>query len=324
MFADYQKQVLLTYHEMKAANAISLNLMHATPAKLKRECMAVLSERYEHRQDEKTLSMFFGPRDSAGAYMQAISTVDADKFKPLLTFLRKNIVTTDKKNIELLAWLIDFQPRPFQWDHDYHKVYTTAEAKIGIKEVVDPVLEEKQVKQGEESNEANVADVFGASEEIREDVVVTLPEVAEPTSGSKSPAFASRRRNILVLLLILAISGAGFYITRNRTVDPGIQKCMFWTGDHYQPVSCNQNMDETPVYALDTQKTQRFKKITKPDTLTSRSIGHVWYSKIDGTVEFYTAAGFHPVHTERKLKPMTEFILNKYAKRNPFLQAGNN
>jgi hypothetical protein len=71
-----------------------------------------------------------------------------------------------------------------------------------------------------------------------------------------------------------------------------------------------------------TLKGQRFKKITKPDTLTSSSLGHVWYSKIDGAVEFYTADGFHPVHTERRLKPMTVLIMNKYARGNAVLRAG--
>ena len=99
---------------------------------------------------------------------------------------------------------------------------------------------------------------------------------------------------------------------------------MFWNGDHYQPVSCNKKMDGAMVYALDSLKTQRFKKITRADTLTNNSLGHVWYSKIDGAVEFYTADGFHPVHTERKLKPMTELILNKYARGNAVLRAGNN
>jgi hypothetical protein len=311
MFADYQKQVLLTYHEKKAANQLSLNLTHATPAKLKRECMAVLSERYEHRHDEKILRMFFGPRDSAGAYMQAINTFDTDKFRPLLAFLRGNIVATDKRNIELLAWLIDFRPRPFQWNYDYHKAYTAAEVKTEIKEGDDPALEK-------ELNKAAIAEVPEQSGKMIEDVAVS-----GSNNGTKGLASTFRRRNILVLLVILAVASGGIYFTRTTT-DPGIQKCMFWTGDHYQRVSCNQKMDGTPVYALDTLKTKRFKKITRADTLTNNSLGHVWYSKIDGTVEFYTADGFHPVHTERRLKPMTPLILNKYARGNAVLRAGNN
>jgi hypothetical protein len=43
-----------------------------------------------------------------------------------------------------------------------------------------------------------------------------------------------------------------------------------------------------------------------------------------GAVEFYTTDGFHPVHTKRRLKPMTELILNKYARGNAVLRAGNN
>jgi hypothetical protein len=326
MFADYQKQILLTYHEKKAANQLSLNLTHATPAKLKRECMAVLSGRYEHRHDEKILSMFFGPRDNASAYMQAISACDTDKFRPLLAFLRENIVATDQKNIELLAWLIDFQPRPFQWDRDYHKEYAAAEPKIGIKEENNPVLEKEEVKESEGLNGAAIAEVSEQPGEMIEDIAVTTTEVSESNNGTKGLASAFRRRNILVLLLIFTVASGGIYIWKIREglVITGQEKCMYWAGDHYQPVSCNQKMDGTPVYALDTLKAQRFKKITKPDTLTSSSLGYVWYSKIDGAVEFYTADGFHPVHTERRLKPMTVLIMNKYARGNAVLRAGNN
>jgi hypothetical protein len=87
---------------------------------------------------------------------------------------------------------------------------------------------------------------------------------------------------------------------------------MCWTGDHYRRVSCKQRPGENPVYALDSLKLEKFKRITTPDTLTANAVGRVWYSKIDGKIEYFTADGFHPVHTERHLHPLTVYILNKY------------
>ncbi|MBE9598680.1 hypothetical protein [Pedobacter sp. MC2016-24] len=42
----------------------------------------------------------------------AVRKCDPDKFRPLCNFLKKDIMTREK-NIELLAWLIDFRPRPY-------------------------------------------------------------------------------------------------------------------------------------------------------------------------------------------------------------------
>ncbi len=62
--------------------------------------------------------------------------------------------------------------------------------------------------------------------------------------------------------------------------------CMYWAGDHYQPVPCNQKVPNTLVVALDTLLIKNFRKITQPDTITNRAIGLVWYSKINNKVEF--------------------------------------
>ncbi|WP_315823473.1 hypothetical protein [Paraflavitalea speifideaquila] len=61
---------------------------------------------------------------------------------------------------------------------------------------------------------------------------------------------------------------------------------MYWAGDHYQPVPCNQKVPNTLVVALDTLLIKNFRKITQPDTITNRAIGLVWYSKINNKVEF--------------------------------------
>jgi hypothetical protein len=92
---------------------------------------------------------------------------------------------------------------------------------------------------------------------------------------------------------------------------------MCWIKDHYQGISCKDKSANGDVFGVDSLQMVNFRKITRPDTLTQRSLGHVWYSKIDGEVEFYTSGGFHPVHRERKLRPLTIYMLQKYARKNP-------
>ncbi|MDN5289037.1 MAG: hypothetical protein JWR38_5311 [Mucilaginibacter sp.] len=125
-------------------------------------------------------------------------------------------------------------------------------------------------------------------------------------------------RKTIISLIIFSFAGIGTFLLLNN----GNTECMYWTGDHYQAISCNQKISGTTIYALDTLQLNHFKRITTPDTI--KSLRGIWYSKIDNVVEFYTADGFHPVHTARKLKPLTDGIREKYILNKNPLPAGNN
>jgi hypothetical protein len=88
--------------------------------------------------------------------------------------------------------------------------------------------------------------------------------------------------------------------------------CMYWSEDHYKPIACNQKIPNAMIIALDTAKLKTFKKITMPDTITYLDIGKVWYSKIDGKIEYYTSGGEHPIVFDHRLKPVTKYIIDKY------------
>ncbi|MFI5161214.1 MAG: hypothetical protein ACHQHN_08045 [Sphingobacteriales bacterium] len=273
MFDDYKAAVLQDYKIKKASNLLSLNLAYPTAAKLKAECL-LLCEAYQ-RKDEQILKSFFGGQEDPAGYRSAVRKCDADKFKPLRNFLKGRTGTTDEKNIELLAWLTGFEPRPYQPGFDYQRATEIAAGG-------------KQIK------------------ELRQDDSV----------------IAARRRGTWKRAVMTGISilifGVGAYLLFNHSTKPalnitnGKEKCMYWAGDHYQPVSCNQKLGDTLVYALDVIKVTHFKRITDPDTLTRKSLGRVWYLKLNNKIEFYTSPGFHPVHVEKRLKPVTGYILDKY------------
>ncbi|UOU99424.1 hypothetical protein MUU74_05550 [Chryseobacterium daecheongense] len=102
----------------KEKGKLSLNLVAPTPAKLKQECSIVYSERYKEK-DGKTLRLFFLPKDDSTDYGISIRNTDTDRFKPLSNFLKGKTSETEDKNIELLAWLIDFEPRPYNFKFNY-------------------------------------------------------------------------------------------------------------------------------------------------------------------------------------------------------------
>lgn len=111
MFEDYATAVMKLYEVRKASRELSLNLTHPTPGNLKKECME-LFKKYCDRNDRQMLKSFLERPAQEQLYSQTIRAFDRDKFKPLINFLKKR-TKTHEKNIELLAWLIDFKPRPY-------------------------------------------------------------------------------------------------------------------------------------------------------------------------------------------------------------------
>jgi len=297
MFVDYTKLVLCSYVERKAHNKLSPRLIHPTPAKLKEECEAVFSARYE-RKDQRTLNVFFGEGSEGEAGLKAIKRCETDKFKPLANFLIKKTQTTEDKNIELLAWLIDFDQRPYEYGKQYDAGNTVYE---------NDAVEKTQ-------------DAFGKEEPAvkpdfpREDIHsprVILPETSSNKKRFKLPVV------VIASVILIAAAGIIYWVqlnklkTRNSLNFITGQACMCWMGDHYEQVSCSKHGD-TLVVALDTFKLRYLKKINLPDTITKNAIGAVWYIKVNGDIEFFTSGGYYPLDPKRKLKPITDYIIEKY------------
>lgn len=88
------------------------------------------------------------------------------------------------------------------------------------------------------------------------------------------------------------------------------KQCMYWNGKEYVPEDCNQTKNN--LIAIDPKKVANFKKITRPDTITS--IKNIWYSKYQKEVEFFTDNGTNPDNGS-DLRPLTPYILEKYTVR---------
>ncbi|MCD2424830.1 hypothetical protein LQ567_18755 [Niabella pedocola] len=359
MFADYTKLVLLDYEKKRAENALSLRLIHPSPAKLREECFYVRSRGYEKKKDEVALVGFFG--DDMANILNTIKRFDIDKFRPLNNFLKKPEINTDQKNIELLAWLIDFELRPFELGRLYEvpeeavEDLKTAEARN--KEAADeanPVegtapAEEQELTDPDPGENMETEKKDGMREgpdqpeapapeagTIKDPVAVETPgtsEQAEPDKGSpmgvaipkpelRKPGSVFKRG--LAVLAITLFAVAGFWIYRGGKKEPepipmgqalpANNACMRWTGDHYEQIPCRGTTGDTLVEPLDPEKIRSFKKITRPDTITRQSKGSVWYVKINKgkEIEFYTSDGFHPIDRQLRLKPVTDYIIEKH------------
>jgi len=273
IFISYTKLVLRDYRQKRETSGFPLELREPTPGRLRDECLAVCNKRYD-RKDEDALQKFFEDAHDKKTCLQSIERFDLDKFKPLVKFLRESTATTESKNIELLAWLIDFKGRP--WD------LTAPEPDAD--ELADPT----DVAEGRDTHET------------------TGPE--EKTSYV--------RKIVIVFTVTITLAAVVFYWFPSHNtfppIPPGTQACMFWAEDHYQPVPCNEKLGDTVVIALDSEKLMRFRKITRPDTITLAAIGHVWYVRFRGDYEFYTSGGFHPLDPNLRLRPVTAYIISRH------------
>jgi hypothetical protein len=71
MFSDYKVQVVDLYKRNRVLGKLPLNLINATPAKLKKECLLVFQTR-NAKGDIAILRQFFGHREEEVGYLKAI------------------------------------------------------------------------------------------------------------------------------------------------------------------------------------------------------------------------------------------------------------
>lgn len=109
---NYRFEVLQLFERKKASGELSINLTYPTPAKLREECYLLFTSKRYNKADISILKSFFECPLEEEIRASRIKRFDIDKFRPLRNFLKLGI-NTQEKNVELLAWLIDFKLRPY-------------------------------------------------------------------------------------------------------------------------------------------------------------------------------------------------------------------
>lgn len=342
MSPAYIKLVLQDYEKKRAENLLSLLLMDPTPARLKDECINVCSKRYS-RKDGRLLNAFFGEGDDKSLVSKAIAKKKVDEFRPVLNYLNKDTTRPDGKYVELVAWLIDFERRPYQLGEDYDieleedKPIKNSEELESMIGGADEFLQELRLKEEVEiaaeiqemdpdnplqstnigSDETTLTNPLPASDNLDTSAQLSKYEELKPSS----PFVKFRLKYLIFSALLVFVVFTGFLVYRNfdrtsnqqlNTAPPTGSGCMEWIDDHYEQVPCSSKPNGRHVIAVDPQKLKYFRKINKPDTLTMDDIGKVWYIKLNGKMEFYTAEGFHPLDMNRRLRPISAYIIDKY------------
>ncbi len=289
--------ILDAYERKKKENTLPYGLMYLTPAKIKEVCELKCTQNVS-KQDEKTIREFCGDLNETKTILAVVQRCETDKFRPLVNFIRGKSEKPDEKHIELLAWLIDFPGRPFKHGKNY------AAGNIALPETDAP----------EQTSEILLTEVPGPKPEKPE-----ISETPSPLSGTENPVGKEKTKSkpskrlalAAILSLVLGTTATWWWKESSQPLDLS-GGCMYWKEDHYELAACNEKVENARIIALDTMKLKYFRKITRPDTITYQSLGKVWYSKINGKIEYYTSAGEHPETFGRKLKPISIYMINKY------------
>lgn len=309
---DYIKLLMEDYNKKRTNNGLSLFLTQSAPARIRQACMHLYQESLDKkdqqllRKDEQVLKDFFGPAEHGRQFLQLIRSFEIDRFRPLDNYLKGNTDNTDKKNVELLAWLIDFKHRPFVFGKDF--ILNDEEIDL-ITDGDQNDLREKSAENHLQNKEGDLGSTFKKSIDEYPGKVYKEPPIlnlnlAKTNSSKKNP------KRILLIFLILVICIGGIYIIwkEMRIVNPA---CGYWAGDHYVEVPCNEDSPGRVILPMNREKMQRFRMITRKDTITEWSIGRIYYIKDNNKIKYYTEAGNYPEDINRTLKKLSRYIFEK-------------
>jgi hypothetical protein len=326
---DYQDLVLATYREKCEERKLHLNLLKPTTVKLKRECL----KKYDGSDEAKDVFSDFFDKDKMDNISLILSQADPGDFRALLNHINGITTKTDEKNSELLAWLIDFRPRP---STTYYKSFDTSavrsdelqtETTGGDDREGDSLGEDESNVDGELEKQDGLVGDAKESTVGTADIVIIEQLIDEEHDGEEEiitgdpfetdyiPRF-SPRQIIIACTLLLSICSISYMIwermpTKVRTPSLG-ENSMYWDGDHYEPVKNGAQKPGVAIIPLDLTLLQQQRKITLPDTMTKYSLGKVWYKGYKDNHEYFTTAGVYPPDTLRTLKKFSPGILKDH------------
>ncbi|SDK40465.1 hypothetical protein SAMN04487898_10890 [Pedobacter sp. ok626] len=191
MLDDYKKAVISDYHKKKDNDQLSSNLSRPTCKRLKEECLVALQSR-TLKKDEKIIRDFFNNCNESNDYSSCIRKFERDKFKPLDNFISGETDVRDERNVEILAWLIGFNPRPY----DYRIDYSSTTGHVDIEKIED--VKEK-LEQDKLENE--------------------ITEVTSLIFGNTSKRVPLTKYGIDIIVLLITIIGGVGLSMRNANIE---------------------------------------------------------------------------------------------------------
>lgn len=332
---DYRKVVFDAYQKKKRDGSLSPNLLDPTPGNVREECLIIYRERERNSKDDEILRQFFKGVDKEKGYLTVLENSLAERFKQMPKILKGEVPKPGLRYAELLAWLIDFKPRP---STSYYKNFyednpvDIVDDTLGIDETTGGSDDGDHNSEEESNRDVEMEKQDESDEEVGTNDMPTEPdleqshddeseeeEIDEDSDTNIEKVYISRFSSFQIIiagLLLLLVGSASFIVWENRATSIRMPKAdekhMYWDGDHYESVKKGDQKPGVSVVPLDLKTLQQQRKITIPDTLTKYSLGKVWYKGHGRNHEFFTAAGLYPSDTLRTLKPLSLGILRDH------------
>jgi hypothetical protein len=238
-----------------------------------------------------------------------------DRFRPIGSFLKNEKDPANQYAVELAAILVDFQPRPFK--------------KYKERGIIIPenLIEGPKIpfafgfkKNDESENDEDGNDKIEDEKEIEKENKLKNSLIAGYQSNFSGNTTNKLRVNSKklksVIIGIIIVFGLGFIISRYAFPK---KQCMQWSGDHYEKVDCDLNVNGLIPSTIEPFDEIKFelKKVNVCDSTTCFKNGKsiIWYAKTgDNQADFFNTHGIHP-ENGKALRPVTEYIRGKYKKK---------
>lgn len=272
-FKEYKEAVLQHYEVVKSEDVSGI-LMQPSPAQMRNFCSMVYDKGVS-KSEEELLRVFFEVRPDENL-KRAIDNFAIEKFKPIISFLKREKETENITRVELCALLVDFNPRPY-----------ASYLKRGEVLKVDNRSLDADLKSNDEKA-------------LRFETTSNL----ENRNGLLKKWF-------LLLIVVIGIITVGF-LSKDYFVKQ--KECMQWQGDHYEVVHCDvQEIGGLASIEPVRKEVLKLKQIAVCDTTTFFREGKavIWYCKVGASPEFFNTHGIHP-ETGKALRPVTKYIIKKY------------
>ena len=277
---EYIKGVKAKYDEAKTAE-FSGFLLNPSPAELKNLCL-VLVDKGINKLDQELLDMFFDINDKSGKRKQ-IEHFEVDKLKPISNFLKGKTAATRIVNLDVIAVLVDFNPRP------YRKFIAGDKEELTADVIINNIVKKEEKVEAEDKKGK------------------TVFEKLKKKNVSKRIAFT---------MLASFVFGTASYGVKNIFFRN--KNSMVWVNNHYEAAEYDLVKDTAEVCPFNQAKLDNFKKITVCDTTIFFKNGDtdyplVWYGKSPDKkkYEYFNQPGLHP-ETRKTLKPISKYIIRRY------------
>lgn len=197
-----------------------------------------------------------------------------------------------------------------------------------IKGYYDKYVEGKENKAGEPSSELKnlMARYLGYDDfldfENKTKLKVNFVEKRETENFKKGDKIKGFKK----WFIIVGIIGVLFFILYSKGVFGNKEACFVWKENHYEKVSLNNEKQNPTLICGNNIEIEKFEKVKVSDTTTFFIKGRpiIWYGKSKkGEFEYFNSRGIHPI-TKKELKPITEYIIDKYIKITDSLKTTSN